>query len=118
LIDGKLTAWTARLNAMDVSALLQSVGVPCEPVIPPWEIASNPQLQARSLFEIEHHAVTGDHELPALPFRFGRVDRWLRSAAPTLGEHNDEVLDEIGLDVTEIQQLRQAGIIGEKLANS
>ena len=118
LIDGELTAWTARLNAMDVSALLQSVGVPCEPVIPPWEIASNPQLQARSLFEIEHHAVTGDHELPALPFRFGRVDRWLRSAAPTLGEHNDEVLDEIGLDVTEIRQLRQAGIIGEKLANS
>src|SRR5208282_925275 len=43
LIDGELTAWTARLNAMDVSSLLQSVGVPCEPVTPPREIASNPQ---------------------------------------------------------------------------
>jgi len=118
LIDGELTAWTARLNAMDVSSLLQSVGVPCEPVTPPREIASNPQLRTRSLFEIEHHAVTGDHELPGLPFRFGRVDRWLRSSAPTLGEHNDEVLDEIGLDVTEIRQLRQAGVIGETLANS
>ena len=118
LIDSELAGWTIELNAMEVSSLLQSVGIPCEPVTPPRDIASNPQLRARSLFEVEHHAVTGDHELPVLPFRFRRVDRWLRSPSPTLGEHNDEVLLEIGLDPTELRRFRETGVIGETLAQS
>jgi crotonobetainyl-CoA:carnitine CoA-transferase CaiB-like acyl-CoA transferase len=58
--------------------------------------------------------VTGEHELPALPFRFRRVDHWLHRPAPTLGQHNDEVLTEIGLRPEEITDLRAAGIVGER----
>ena len=50
-----------------------------------------------------------------LPFRFSRVDHWLRSPAPTLGQHNTEVLSEIGLAPPDIDELRRAGIVGETL---
>ncbi len=117
-IDAELATWTSKLDNDAVSSLLQSVGVPSESVVPPRDIVSNPQLQARSLFELERHPVTGDHAIPTLPFRFCHVDNWLRSAAPTLGQHNDEVLAEIGLSRAEIRHLRLADIVGERLASS
>jgi crotonobetainyl-CoA:carnitine CoA-transferase CaiB-like acyl-CoA transferase len=50
-----------------------------------------------------------------MPFRFSRVERWLHRPAPTLGQHNDEVLHEAGLDDDAIAELRAKAVIGESL---
>jgi crotonobetainyl-CoA:carnitine CoA-transferase CaiB-like acyl-CoA transferase len=118
LIDDELSAWAAGQDAKEVSSRLCSEGIPCEVVTRPRDIASNPQLQARSLFELVHHPVTGDHEVPVLPLRFGRVGSWIRSPAPTLGQHNEEILGDLGLQGTDIEQLRHKGIVGERLAGA
>jgi crotonobetainyl-CoA:carnitine CoA-transferase CaiB-like acyl-CoA transferase len=47
-----------------------------------------------------------------LPFRFSRIDRWLQSPAPTLGQHNDEVLRELGYSAEFIVTLSEKGILG------
>ncbi len=114
-IDQELAAWTAGRDADVVANLLVEAGVPAATVAAPRGIASNPQLRSRSLFEAERHPVTGDHDIPMLPFRYSRVGRWLRSPAPTLGQHNDAILADIGLSPLEVDQLRQAGIVGERL---
>jgi crotonobetainyl-CoA:carnitine CoA-transferase CaiB-like acyl-CoA transferase len=51
------------------------------------------------------------------PFRFaGDEEPVHRRPAPTLGQHNDEVLrDILGLPDAEIAGLREAGVIGETL---
>ncbi|HVB93382.1 MAG TPA: CoA transferase [Acidimicrobiales bacterium] len=117
-IDRGLTAWTVGRDADKAALLLTEAGVPAAVVIPPRDIASNPQLRFRSLFEVEHHPVCGDHEIPMLPFRFSRVGHWLRSAAPTLGQHNDEILAELGLSPEAIANLRESGIAGERLVGN
>ena len=117
-IDAVLAQWTAGLDADDIAIRLTTAGVPASAVIPSRDIVANPQLRHRNLFEMEMHAVTGDHEIPMLPFRFSRVDRWLRSPAPTLGQHNTEVLGEIGLAPSAIDELRRSGIVGETLRSS
>jgi crotonobetainyl-CoA:carnitine CoA-transferase CaiB-like acyl-CoA transferase len=114
-IDAALAAWTRGQDAEATATLLVDLGVPAAEVAAPRDIASNPQLRSRSLFEVEHHAVTGDHEIPMLPFRYSRIDKWIRSPAPTLGEHNDEVLGDIGLSEAAIGHLRDVGIVGETL---
>ena len=87
-------------------------GIPSAKVIPPRDIAANPQLRHRHLFEVERHPVTGDHEVPTLPFRFSCVDHWLRSPAPTLGRDNDSILEELGYSPAERRHLRENGHVG------
>jgi crotonobetainyl-CoA:carnitine CoA-transferase CaiB-like acyl-CoA transferase len=117
-IDDALTRWLATVDRDETAARLVAAGVPASVVIPSREIVANPQLRSRGLFETETHPVTGDHEIPMLPFRFSRVDHWLRGPSPTLGQHNTEVLSEIGMTPEDLEELRQAGIVGETLRSS
>jgi crotonobetainyl-CoA:carnitine CoA-transferase CaiB-like acyl-CoA transferase len=113
-IDKELAAWTSRREAADVAELLSAAGVPAEVVINPRDMVHNPQLRHRGLFEVEHHPVTGDHELPGLPLRFSRVSSWLPRPSPTIGQHNTEVFTELGLTPDELKALAEAGIIGQR----
>jgi crotonobetainyl-CoA:carnitine CoA-transferase CaiB-like acyl-CoA transferase len=117
-LDAALARWLGPLDRDETAARLVAAGVPACPVVPSRDILSNPQLRARKLFEVESHPVTGEHEIPMLPFRFSRVDHWLRAPAPTLGQHNTEVLSEIGIDPVAQDELRQSGVVGETLRSS
>jgi crotonobetainyl-CoA:carnitine CoA-transferase CaiB-like acyl-CoA transferase len=113
-IDTHLRAWTSGADAADLETRLTSAGVPAAIVIAARDVVANPQIRHRQLFETEHHPVTGEHDLPGLPFRFAHVPAWIPGAAPTVGQHNSEVLAEIGLLPAEIDELRRAGVIGER----
>jgi crotonobetainyl-CoA:carnitine CoA-transferase CaiB-like acyl-CoA transferase len=117
-IDAELSRWTGAQRAEGAVAALVAAGVPAEVVIPSRELAHNPQIRHRGLLEPEDHAVTGHSEIPGLPFRLSRVDRWLRRASPTLGEHNDEILEELGVSPADRDRLRAAGVIGETVVGA
>jgi crotonobetainyl-CoA:carnitine CoA-transferase CaiB-like acyl-CoA transferase len=116
LIDDELRSWTKDRDADELAELLARAGVPASVVIPAREVVDNPQIRHRGLFEPERHPLTGDHELPTLPFRFSRVPAWLRRPSPSLGEHNNEVLTELGLSPDEIAALGERGVIGDRPA--
>jgi crotonobetainyl-CoA:carnitine CoA-transferase CaiB-like acyl-CoA transferase len=113
-IDAAVQTWTRTRGAADVADALAAVGVPAEVVIAARDVVFNEQLRHRGLFEVGHHPVTGDHELPGLPFRMSRVDSWVRGPSPTIGEHNDEILRELGLDDADLAKLAETGIIGTR----
>src|SRR5205085_1518801 len=81
-LDAELAAWTAEGDADEMADALTRAGVPAATVIPAREVAHNPQLRHRRLFEVEDHPVTGSHEIPAVPFRFSRIERWANRPAP------------------------------------
>src|SRR4029078_6058148 len=101
-IGENLHSWPSARPASDAAATLSAAGIPAATVIAGRDVVFNPQLRHPGLFDLGHAPVTGDHELPGLPFRMSRVDSWVRSASPTIGQHNDEVLRELGLDDGEI----------------
>jgi crotonobetainyl-CoA:carnitine CoA-transferase CaiB-like acyl-CoA transferase len=115
-IDEELRAWSAGRDADDAAEHLATAGVPAAVVIPSRDVVHNPQLRARGLFEVEHHPVTGDHEIPTMPFRFAGVDAWLRRPSPVLGEHNREILGELGLDDAALAALEASGLVGDRPA--
>ena len=44
--------------------------------------------------------------IPTQPLRLSGIDRWTSRAAPTLGQHNSEVLSALGLDPDALQAVR------------
>jgi len=51
----------------------------------------------------------------AVAFRMTGVDRWVRRAAPTFGEHSREVLrDVLGRPEQEIEHLFRTGVVADR----
>jgi crotonobetainyl-CoA:carnitine CoA-transferase CaiB-like acyl-CoA transferase len=93
---------------------LLAAGIPAGIVVAPRDFPQNPQMRHRGLFEMEHHPVSGDHEMLGLPFQLDGQPTNAGRASPTLGEHNVEVFTEIGLTADEIAALEAAGVIGNR----
>lgn len=69
----------------------------------------------RNFFETIDHPVVGTHPTPTMPFRYSGVSHWLREPAPTIGQHNREILgDLLGHSDDELAVLESAGIIGTR----
>jgi crotonobetainyl-CoA:carnitine CoA-transferase CaiB-like acyl-CoA transferase len=113
-LDERLAEWATGQDLDSAAGLLLVHGVPAATVADPRRMDSNPQLRHWGYFEAVDHEILGRHYVPTFPFRFAGIDRWVRTAAPRLGEHNEEVLGELGLDATAIDRLRADGVIGNE----
>ena len=111
-IDASLGDWAATIDLTTAVATLIDAGVPAAPAFDPRVVHTNPQLAARRYFEVVDHPVAGALETPTLPFRYSSRDHWIDAPAPTLGQHNVEVLDSIGCSPAEIDALTEDGTIG------
>ena len=114
-IDAELGAWAASRALGETVDLLIGRGVPAAAVADPRSISTNPQIQARGLYEESTHPVAGTHLISTMPFKWSGIDRWIHTPAPTLGEHNAEVLRELGLSDDEIAKLEADALIGDRL---
>jgi len=99
--------WMERLEACDV---------PCSPALKRSEVYEHAQVKEMGTVEIYDHHSAGKVRQTRHAARFERTPATVRMGAPLLGEHNDEVLGELGLDAAEIARLKGEGIIGSEHA--
>ncbi|TAK53915.1 MAG: CoA transferase [Gammaproteobacteria bacterium] len=117
-IDAKLAAWCVERAAAETAEQLCAAGVPAAAVVLPYETRLNPQLQARGFFEPLQHPVVGPVLHEGYPVHFsGGPERFHRAPAPTLGEHNREILSSLlRMTEAEIEELATRGVIGNRPA--
>ena len=113
LLDQHLAAWAASTELDDAVRMLIDAGVPAAPAVDPRRVSEHEQLRARGFYEVIDHPVIGPHPIPAVPFRYRGVDRWLRRPAPTIGQHNHEILAGLGCSDTDIATLEAEHIVGD-----
>jgi crotonobetainyl-CoA:carnitine CoA-transferase CaiB-like acyl-CoA transferase len=114
-IDAELASLALACDRDEFVLELLAAGVPAAPVADPRSLSADPQLAARRFFEPFTHPVVGSQMAPIAPFRYAGVERWLRTPAPTLGQHNREILlDLAGLAPEEIDALEADGVIGTR----
>ncbi|OBF48564.1 acyl-CoA hydratase [Mycobacterium sp. 852002-50816_SCH5313054-b] len=117
--DEMVAAWTRTQAPEAVVGTLAAQGIPAERVITGDRMYDIAQLDARGFYEEFVHPVTGSHRYPGWPFRIAPGPaRHHRSAPPTLGQHNDEILRGLGLSADELAALRAERVIGERPLNA
>ena len=90
---------------------LTAAGVPCGAVKSVPEALTDPQVSARRMIEAVEHAVLGPMKVLGTPIKLSDTPASVRTAPPTLGQHTDTVLAELGLSVSDIARLRKQDII-------
>jgi crotonobetainyl-CoA:carnitine CoA-transferase CaiB-like acyl-CoA transferase len=114
-LDERLEAWSREHDADEAAEELIRRGVPAAKGRDPRLMNDHPQLQARGYYETIGHPVVGELPTPTWPFRFRSVDRWLRTPAPTIGQHNHEILvDDLGVDEATYDALVERQIVGDR----
>ena len=101
-----------RLTVSEAEALLEANQVPFGIVRAVDEIQNDPQVIANGVFSEFDHPAAGRVRHHRPPTRFHGTPTELREpAAPTLGQHSDEILAETGRS-DRIDELRAAGVVG------
>lgn len=110
-IDEALASWCAAHSSVHVINTLEEVRVPVGPIYSVEDMMTDPQYQARGMFEqveINGEPLKIPAIMPKLAATPGRTD-W---PGIEIGSHNDEILRGIlELDDEQLEQLRDAGVI-------
>ncbi|HEV8716306.1 MAG TPA: CoA transferase, partial [Candidatus Binatia bacterium] len=94
--------WLARLDAEQV---------PCAPILSRTDLFTDPQIAANALIVESDHPHAGRMRQARPAARFDGTPAELRSPAPLLGAHTDEVLTELGVSSEQLAALRTAGAV-------
>ena len=111
-LDQIIAAWTKTWVLADLLALLEEKGIPSGRVFRAPDMLENEQFQARGAIVETEHPVFGTIKMQNAFPKLSETPGSVRWPGPTLGEHTSKVLTEIGLNETQIHDLRSRGIIG------
>jgi len=94
--------WIERLN---------SAGVPSGPILNVKEVFENEQIRHLGLAQPVSHPKLGELRVQAPGVNLARTPGAIRTSAPELGEHTDEVLAELGYSPDDVEALRRDAVV-------
>jgi crotonobetainyl-CoA:carnitine CoA-transferase CaiB-like acyl-CoA transferase len=100
----------STMTTAEAIGRLEALNVPCGVVTAPADLADDPHVQAVGILEDSVHPLAGRLRQPRHPARFGATPAAVGGPAPTLGQHTDELLAELGR-AAEIDDLRARHVI-------
>jgi formyl-CoA transferase len=109
-VNAFIEAWTLQRSKFEVMKILADAGVPCGACQDTGEVLNDPHLRARNMIVEVEHPVRGKYLSAGNPVRLSASDV-PQAAAPLLGQHNLEVLRELGYRDAEIAALKEDGVI-------
>ena len=113
-LDVLISTWTRDRLAEEIADQLHELSVPAGILAQLPELRDNAQLVARRYYLRTSFPGEGDRRRSRLPvlFSFGELPN---EPAPRLGQHNTEILEELGFAAGAIDELVHRGIVGAGL---
>jgi crotonobetainyl-CoA:carnitine CoA-transferase CaiB-like acyl-CoA transferase len=103
-------ALTSRTRA-EWTACFRTAGVPCGAVRDVGEVLADPQIAARDMVATLAHPTAGSTRVVGTPIKLSDTPASVRTPPPTLGQHTDAVLGELGYDQEMIASLKTSGAV-------
>lgn len=91
--------------------LLTEAGVPCGPIYRIDEMFDDPQVQHLEVAKPLHTEPFGDTKALVQPVELTRTPSALTMSPPTRGQHNSEILEELGIGAGEIADLVEKSVV-------
>jgi crotonobetainyl-CoA:carnitine CoA-transferase CaiB-like acyl-CoA transferase len=110
-IDGLIEDALKRDTADNWVSKLKAAGVPCGRINSVADALSDAHTQARRMVETVEHPTIGALKLLGIPFKFSDTECVVRLPPPTLGQHTEEILRELGHDTASVARLRQDTVV-------
>jgi len=90
---------------------LHRQGVPCGPILTLAQVFQDPQVLSNRMLVKQDHPLAGPRRLLGVPIKLGETPGEIRTPAPALGQHTQELLAALGYPAPLLTQLRQDGVI-------
>ena len=111
-LDEFIGSLVRERNAEELTVALQAAGVSAYPVQNCMDLHRDENLEAFGFWQWLDHKVMGPSPYEGIEHRLERTPGELRTPAPTIGQHNDEVFGKmLGLDPAEIARLKEERVI-------
>jgi crotonobetainyl-CoA:carnitine CoA-transferase CaiB-like acyl-CoA transferase len=112
VVNAAMSEWCSGRTREQAIAELEAARVPCGPCYNLDEVLADPQVNSRNLLEeIEYPGGTKPVPIASPPLRLSAAPAEACRRAPTLGEHTDNVLAELGFTAEDIAAFRRGGVI-------
>jgi crotonobetainyl-CoA:carnitine CoA-transferase CaiB-like acyl-CoA transferase len=90
-----IAAWSANRTIKGILSILEGNGVPAAPIYDLEQIVNDPHIAfAREMIREIMHPATGVIKVVGNPIKMSLTNSEIRTSAPLLGEHTDQVLEE------------------------
>jgi len=112
IISKRVSEWAAELTTEQALAALEAAKIPAGPLYSPQQALEDAHIRAAGLLrDTEYPGLARPAPLAPTPVDLSESPGRFRHRAPTLGEHTDAVLSELGYDAPAIADLRARGVI-------
>ena len=112
IVSKRMAEWCAERTTSEALAALEAVKIPAGPLYSPQQALEDAHIRAAGLLrDTEYPGLPHPAPLAPTPVDLSETPGRFRRHAPSLGEHTDAILAELGYDAEAISRLRDRGVI-------
>jgi len=111
LLDAAITHWTSSLPIDQVLSALEAAEVPAGRIYSVADIVSDPHYQARDMLLMAQLPGGVSVKMPGIVPKLSETPGSVNWQGPTLGQHTDAILGDLGMTVADIQRLKTSGVV-------
>ena len=91
--------------------ILTDAGIPCGPIYTVDKIFTDPQVLHRQMLKELDHPKAGKVRVTGIPVKLSDTPGKVKTAPPVLGQHTQEILNELGYSDHDVEKLRQEKLV-------
>jgi crotonobetainyl-CoA:carnitine CoA-transferase CaiB-like acyl-CoA transferase len=111
-LSERMAGWCSERTCNEAIEQLAAAGIPSGPVLSPQQTLDHPQIQAMDMFkDTPYPGSANPVPLMSMPIDLGATPATIDRPPPEAGEHNSEILGELGFSAAEIAAFKAGGTI-------